>query len=513
MNRNVRVASGVGCFTFILHAATAWRYGYFRDELYFIACAKHLAWGYVDQPPLVAVAAAAAAPFAYHLLALRILPILAATLTAVLAVRIARELGGNLLSQCMAGLVVALTPANLLLGNTLTTTSFEPLSWTLVMWCVLRIVRGGEWRWWLALTGSLAFGLYGKYSIALLALSLLIGLALTPQRRVLATRWLPLAAATTVVLTLPNLLWQHAHGWPMFAVLHGDATSRHSFTTGLQLEYGNLARNGIAFLIEQVLYTNPVAAPLWIIGVLAPFRVPALRDLRFLSWTYVALIAQAVVFAAKGYYIIGVYPAMFVVGSLATQPLFARLRAVRYGYAALVLAVAATILPLVIPLLPIERTIAYSQLLGLTGRNGTPPRLVQPIFAEEFGWERLARDVSRVYDALPPAQRARTAIFADTYADAGAIDFYGPRYGLPQAIASQNSYFLWGTRGYDGATLVAIGATRVDVLRRYYRRVTLVATSDEPLKWVVEGPAPIYLCTEPIAPLSTIWPNLGWFGA
>ncbi len=139
--------------------------------------------------------------------------------------------------------------------------------------------------------------------------------------------------------------------------------------------------------------------------------------------------------------------------------------------------------------------------------------MIQPVFAEQFGWDRLARDVAGVYFSLPPPLRERTAIYADTYGDAGAIDFFGPRYGLPPAISSQNNYYLWGTRGYDGATMIAIGATRIDLLRRYYRRVTLVRTSTEPLKWVVEGPAPIYLCSDPVAPLSEIWPSLRWFGA
>jgi hypothetical protein len=139
--------------------------------------------------------------------------------------------------------------------------------------------------------------------------------------------------------------------------------------------------------------------------------------------------------------------------------------------------------------------------------------LMQPLFAEEFGWNRLAGDVARVYFALPPATRARTAIYADTYGDAGALDFFGPRYGLPPAISSQNSYYLWGTRGHDGATVIAIGATRIDLLRKYYRSVQLVRTSSEPYKWIVEGPAPIFLLRDPVAPLWQIWPNLRWYGA
>ena len=170
-------------------------------------------------------------------------------------------------------------------------------------------------------------------------------------------------------------------------------------------------------------------------------------------------------------------------------------------------------MPLLLPILPVEQFIAYSQRLGLTGRDATPPRLIQPIFAEEFGWERLARDVAAVYFSLPEPERADAAVYADTYGDAGALDFYGPRYGLPAAISSQNSYYLWGTRGYDGKVLIAIGATRIDLLRKFYRSVSLVRTSTEPYKWIVEGPAPIYLCRFPVAPLSEIWPYLRWYGA
>ena len=185
----------------------------------------------------------------------------------------------------------------------------------------------------------------------------------------------------------------------------------------------------------------------------------------------------------------------------------------RVTLCALLAVVALAALPFSLPVLPVGGLIGYSRLLGLPGRNGTAAELVQPIFAEEFGWNRLAHDVASVYLALPPRIRDRTAIYADTYADAGALDFFGPRYGLPGAISSQNTYFLWGTRGYDGSTLVAIGATRIDRLRRFYRSVVLVRTSTEPLKWIVEGPAPIYLCRDPIAPLPAIWPALRWYGA
>lgn len=511
--------------TFLLHAATAWRYGYFRDELYFIACAKHLAWGYVDQPPLVAIAAWLSAPFGYTLEALRFLPMLSAALAAVVAIQIAKDLGGGKYAQWLAGISVALLPAYLLLGNILTTTSFESLSWTLVIWCCIKLchpelVEGRtNLRWWLLLAASLAFGLYGKYSIALLAVALVIGLIATRERRILASWWFPLTTVFTFILVAPNLWWQAAHGWPMIDVLRGDAAHRHAFNTGLQLEYQNLWANTIAYASEQALYTNPVAVPLWIAGLIAPFTSPALRRLRFVSIAYVALFIAAVALEAKGYYTIGVYAALLAIGAVALERAFVTLAqrhrlvtlSLSKGYVALLAVVAVATLPLSLPILPINGFIAYSAALGLTDRRA--PRLVQPVYAEEFGWDRLAADVAQAYNALPASQRARTAIYTDTYADAGAIDFFGTRYGLPSAISSQNTYWLWGTRGYDGSTLIAIGATRIDSLRRYYRTVKLLGTSNEPLKWAVEGPAPIYLCADPTKPLDEIWASLRWYGA
>lgn len=497
------IGGAIAFAAFLLHLCTAWRYGYFRDELYFIACGRHLAWGYVDQPPLVALLAWLAQPAHDGLIALRLLPCLAAALSAYVAVQIARELGGGRFAQWLAGVAVALTPAYLLLGNVLTTTSFEPLSWTLVIWCSMR-------RQWLGLAAAATFGLYGKYSMALLLAALLIGLLVTKERRILLTPWLAICAGIVAVAVLPNLAWQAAHGWPFFAVLQGDAEHRHAFNNGWLLESGTIAGNALAFAVEQLIYTNPMGAPIWLCGLIAPFLGPRLRELRFVSTAFAVLFVAAVALEAKGYYIIGIYGALFAIGAVVIERTTTWLRSALFA----AVAVSAIVtLPLSIPVLPIGGFIGYSQALGLTGRNGQPPHLIQPIYAEEFGWDRLARDVAGVYHSLPETARRDTAIYADTYADAGAIDFFGPSYGLPSAIGSQNTYWLWGTHGYSGDRMIAIGATRIDLLKQYYRSCKLVRTSDEPLKWVVEGPSPIFLCTGPTMPLDQIWPHLRWYGA
>lgn len=501
------IARIVALGTLLLHLATIWRYGYFRDELYFIACARHLAWGYVDQPPLVAFAAWLAGPLGFALPALRLLPVLAAAIAAGLAVQIARDLGGGRFAQWCAGIAVALVPAYLSLGNVLTTTSFEGLSWLLALWCAVRIVRGGGTTWWIGLGASFAFGMYGKYSIALLAVALVIGLLCTRERRIFASRGLPVAVATALVLLAPNIIWQGLHGWPMFEVLHGDAAHRPAFANGVALEYRNLWSNAVAFSVEQVLYTNPVAVLLWLTGAAAPFAIARLRDLRFVSITYVVLFIIAVALGAKGYYIVGVYGTLLAIGAVALEGARGWLRGL---VLVLIVVVGVATMPISLPILSMPQFLAYSQAMHLTG---TPPHLIQPIYAEEFGWTGLARDVARVYQKLPAGERAHAAVYADTYADAGAIDLFGPRYGLPSAIASQNTYYLWGTHGQEGRTLVAVGATRIDILKQWYGSCTLAATSTEPLKWVVEGPDPIYLCTHPRASLETIWPHLRWYGA
>lgn len=501
----------------LLHLGTSWRYGYFRDELYFIACSKHLAWGYVDQPPLVAVAALISRPAGYELTALRLLPIVAAALTVFLAVAMTNELGGGRFAQLLAGVATMLAPAYLLLGNTLTTTSFEPLTWTLLVYACIRLVSNVARRddkhtrqWWMAAAGAVVLGGYSKYSIALLAVGLLVGLLLTRERRILSTPWLGIATFVTLLALLPNIFWQANHGWPIVEVLHGDASHRPAFQNGVALESLNLWANARAFALEQLVYLNPISAPIWLAGLFSPLFSPRMRDLRFVTIAYAFVFLVAAALSAKGYYIVGIYASLFAFGSVVIERIFAVLR---YALMAALIAVGILAMPLSLPILPVEGLIAYSQRLGLTGTNGTPAHLVQPVFAEEFGWGRLAHDVAAAYFKLPFGVRRRTAIYADTYGDAGALDFFGPQFGLPLAISSQNNYYLWGTRGYDGSTMIAVGASRIDILRRYYRSVTLVATSTEPYRWVVEGPAPIYLCRDPVAPLSQIWPHLRWYGA
>ncbi|MGC8484266.1 MAG: glycosyltransferase family 39 protein [Candidatus Baltobacteraceae bacterium] len=497
-------------FTFLLHLAFAGNYGYFRDELYFIACARHLAWGYPDQPPLVALAALLSRPFHWNLFVLRAPVALAAALDVLAISTFVRDLGGERFARGLAGFAVALLPAYLTLGSVVTTTSFEPLSWSLVALLVVRALRRPTVSAGALLGAAIAFGAYGKYSIFLWVAALALGIALSSQRRFLLSRPALVAAAVALVALLPNVGWQALHGWPFAEVLHSDFVGRHPLDNGWQLEYHAFLANALAFTLEQIGYTNPFLVPIWVLGILAALRSPALR---FLGIAALFTIVVALALEAKGYYIIGMYGTFVAIGCYAMERATRRHLALRVVTVVTLGVSALAILPFAAPILPIDRFVAYSTALHLTGTNGTKPQLIQPLFAEEFGWQRLAEDVARIYRRLPPALRERTAVYADTYADAGAIDRFGARYGLPAAIGSQNGYWLWGMRGYDMQSLLAVGASRERRLFAAYARCRVLGTTFAPLRAVVEGPTPIFLCTHPRLPRAALWRSLRWYGA
>jgi hypothetical protein len=508
-----RFAVAIGSLTAAAHIAVSWRYGYYRDELYFIACAKRLAWGYVDMPPLTAFVSWLTAPAHYQLVALRFTVAIAAGATVYVACAIAAELDGGPWSQGLAGITVALTPAYLFLGTTLTTTSYEPLTWALTVFAAMRLVRTGDSRWWFVIAAAFSLGLYGKYSMLLLAAALLAGLLLTPERNVLRSRAFGIAVLAALIVFAPNIWWQAVHGFPMLAVLRGDVLGRHAFNSGMQFEFRQPLVNAGIFFLEQLAFFNPVAVPVWLAGAAVLWRARRFRSYRFIAITFVLLLGSAALLNGKGYYIAGIYTPLLCAGWVAIERVWNARPAWRTIAAGAVLVSAALFAPFTIPLLSAQGLIGYSQFLGITGRNGTPPRLVQPLFADEFGWQGLTRRLGELYAKIPPGQRVRTAIFSDTYAGAAAIEFYGPSYGLPAAISAQNQYYLWGTRGYDGSSVLAVGASQAGLLRVLFRHVVLAGTFEDPYRWASEGPTPIFLCTQPVAPLRELWPRLRWYGA
>lgn len=489
---------------FALHMATASRYGFFTDELYFLACGQHLAWGYVDFPPLTPFQAwLTRALFGDSPWSIRLFPSLAGAGLVVLAGAFARRLGGGRLAQGLAALAVLAAPIFMFFCTYLSMNSIEPLIWTGCALVVVRIVQTGDTRLWL-LFGLLAgVGLLNKHTMLAFGLALVVGLMLTPQRRLMADRWFVMGGLVAALVFLPNLAWEVRHGFPHRELLANIQRNGRDVDVGL-LQFWGL----------ELYFLNPLAAPLWLLGLAGLLRSRDLRPCRALGWAFLITIGLFLLTRGshKTYYVASAYPMLLAAGAVVVERWAAaaprRRRLVR-AYAGVVAVSAAVIAPAAIPMLEPTMYLRYVEAVGLRQpkiENRATSAMPQ-LFADRFGWPEMAQTVAAVYHALPPAERERTGIFANDYGQGGAIDFYGPRYGLPRAIGGHLSYWYWGPRGYSGESLIVLGDRR-DVLEEKFEEVTAVATIGHPYAMRQEH-FTVFLCRRPKGwTLPAAWPQL-----
>jgi hypothetical protein len=506
------VAYALALVTVAIHLAVSHRFGYYRDELYFIDCAKHLAWGYVDQPPLTPFVTWLTAPLNYPVWGLRFFPGVLCGITVLFGCAIARELRGGAFAQSATALTIVFAPGLIGIAYGLSTEFLSPAAWTALIYLTIRLVNTRDPRLYIPIALLVTLALYAKYSIAACAIALVVGLAVAGHARLLRSRWLFFGVALTVLLVLPNALWQIRHGFPMLEVLHNDQLNRHALANGMADESPNRWINALYMFALQFLYNNPLFAPIWIWGLIWLWRT---RPYRFLAVAYLLLLGLLVLTIGRGYYIQGLYPALFAAGAVAIErATAASARALKIAIVAAIVVGGLPMFPLSLPVLRLPEYMAYERAIGLS--RPAPPdgrsHLINPMFADQLGWKTMTQTVAGAYWSLPAPQRKITAVFADRYAYAGALDYYGPRYGLPPVISPNNSYYLWGTRGYSGNSVLAVGATDYRLLLRWFGSVKQIAVYRNDYRWMLEGPLPIYLCTQPRVPLAVMWPAFKYYG-
>lgn len=480
----------------LVHLAVAGRYDIFRNELYFIVCGRHPDFGYVDQPPLVPLLAAATQLFGDNPWLLRLPAVAAAAGLVLLTASFARLLGGNSTAAWIAGLAAGIAPALVALTTTTTTPTFEPIAWTAFAYFLARAVIKEDRRAfiWAGLVAGLA--MEAKYGIAFWLVPLAVGVLLTSARRILARPALWLGALIAVLAALPSLIWQALHGWPFFEV-HANHLS-----TG-----ANLTGSPIRFEIIQVFEMNILLAPLWITGVVAPFFWTPLKPARFLS---VGLIgASILVFLAHGksYYLFPVYPSLFAVGAVMMARIGPILRTI-WVMAALIVSLICA--PIVLPILDPPVLASYLDFTHLAPPPSEAAGVGAPLtqlFSDELGWRAMEKQVASIYHSLPADERSRTAILAVDYGEAAALDVYGQQDGLPPALCGQNQYFLWGARGYDGSTIIHVNGDP-NRWRRGCDSVEVVGKFGVPYAMPYENARPIFICRGLRRNLSEIWSRL-----
>lgn len=487
-----------------LHAATAPGYGIFVDELYYLDCARYLDWGYVDHPPLsVALLAGIVLLFGDSLWALRLPIAFLGGATIVLVGLIARGLGGGAFAQGLAALSCLAAPILLGLGNFYSMNAIDLFLWAaagLLLVIILRDHRPGLWIPFGLLAGV---GLMNKLSMGFLGAALAVALLLTPERRHFKHWQLYAGGALALLLFLPNIVWQFRNDFATLEFMRNAASDKNMPLTALE------------FSLAQFIEMHPFNALVWGAGLYFAFAREAGRPWRVFAWIWIALYLFFALTQSKPYYLAPAYLLLLPLGALAWERFTEGRHRARIGLAALLVVGGAASAPLALPLLPIERFIAYQAATGIKpmpAEVGHAGALLPQHFADRFGWPELAAFIGEAYQELPEELRAECDILVDSYGAAGALNYHGKAHGLPEPLATQNNHWIWG-RGRESGPVYLVyrsGMTREDLLV-YFDEVEELGRFTHPYVLPYRNDIPLYLCTGPNTSLRTLWPVLRRF--
>jgi hypothetical protein len=498
LDTGLGIVVAIAAAKLLLHLATASRYGYFGDELYFMACGEHLDWGYVDQPPLIAVVAwLVRHTLGTSLLAMRLPSALAGAALVVLTALLARALGGGRFAMGLAASASALAFTYVVFHYLFTMNAYEPLVWTGLAYAVVRIVKTGDQRLWLCFGVIGGLGLENKYTVAVFAASLLIAVLLSQERGAFTKPWIWLGGGMALLIFLPNLVWNVRHDWPFLELMRNIRASGRDVVLG-PAEYVG----------RQVLNMNPANLPVWLAGLGWLLFARRGRPYRPLGVAFVLTTAIFIATRAKDYYVTPAFATLFAAGGVALEGATASRGTWRLAVVGL-LVLSLVFLPLTLPLLPPEALVAYQDRLGIAPPPSERAHARAPLphhFAWQFGWEEMVAAVAEAYWKLSPEERARAAIVGNNYGQSGAVDLLGPKHGLPRALGTHQSYWLWGPGDNDADVLIVLG-DRPERLERFCRDVRIAAELEHPLTAVWEH-GPVLVCREPRVPLREAWPKV-----
>ncbi|HVI08959.1 MAG TPA: glycosyltransferase family 39 protein [Candidatus Binatia bacterium] len=489
----------------IFHVYFNNRYGYFRDEFDYIACGDHLAWGYVDQPPLI--------PFLVHisramlgdsLRAIRFFPALASSLLVVQTAAIARELGGRRYAVILAAICAVVAPQYLSNASLLGTNCLEPNLWMGCAYFAILAIKREDPRYWLWFGVIAGLGMEEKYTIALFGLGIVVGLLLTAQRRVFLNVWIWLGGVAAFLIFLPNLLWNLHYGWPFLQLMHN-----------IRAEGRDVVLGPVDYFAQQTLLINPFTAPIWLAGLFGLLFWQRLKPYRLLGWAYLVCYGVLFVLHGKNYYLAPVYPMLLAAGAVMIDQAIsknAKLDWLKPAIAVLLLANGAYLTPLVVPVLSPDGFLNYMKYLPTKPPVMEHSHARAPLpqwFADQFGWNEIVAETAVAWNRLTPEERQdkNCGIFAQDYGQAGAIDFLGGKYGLPKSLSGHQTWFLWGPRDYSGNCMIVLDDKR-ERLEQLWQKVEYVGDSADN-HYALEKGIPVFICRgAKFGTMQELWPEI-----
>jgi hypothetical protein len=487
----------LGLMTVVIHALTNTQYGFHRDELATLDDARHLDWGYVAYPPVTPfIARLALTIFGPSLVGLRLFSSLAIAGAAVFTGLMVRELGGSRRAQVIAAIATSIAPVSLISGSLFQYFAFDYLGWVLLAYLMIRLLNSEDPRWWLGIGIVIGLGMMTKYTMGLFVAGIAAGVILTTSRHNLKSPWLWAGAALSLVLFLPNLIWQAQHHFISL-----------DFLKTIHARDVRIGRTTHNFLEQFFICANVFTIGIWTRGLWSYLFNDDARRYRVLGWMYVVPLAVLLVTRGRSYYLAPAYPMLFAAGTVAWERRLtqlpvnqARLRVtVRWASLGIgALAFAAVMLPIA----PVN-----SGWWKITNK-------LHDNFREEIGWPELVQTVAGIYQSLPAEEKARTGILAGNYGEAGAIDLYGPAHGLPQAISGINSYWLRGYGNPPPETIIALGRSK-EGLNQIFATCSLAGHITN--RYGVENEETrdhpdIFVCRSPRESWDTLWQKLRSFG-
>jgi hypothetical protein len=484
----------------VLYLLAASHYGYFRDELYYLACGEHPAWGYMDQPPLIAwMAWLLQHTIGTSLYAIRLLPMLADLGAIAVTALLTQKLGGQRWAMLFSALAVLVAPIFLGFSHLFTMNAFDPLLWTLLAWLIVDLIQTGNQRLWLWIGGLVGITLLNKYGVLFLVVGLLAGVIASPLRRSVVRPWFWAGIGLATLIALPNLLWQWHWNFP-FVQLVGAV--RHNGRDVMLPPF--------PYLAQQAQMLSFIPALLVVLGV-GFVLSPQGRRYSILAWGFLSVLGLMLLLKGKFYYVAPAYPAMFAAGAVSLEQLTERrwMKWFRPVYALAMLVVGALIAPTALPLLPVKGYIAYTKALGIQQQKfeNEPQSQLPQIYADMFGWEERVRTVAAHYRSLSPEEQRVTAIGAPNYGEAGAVDLFGAKYGLPKSISGSNNYWIWGPRDYTGQSIILLDERSPDKYLSHGQSLREIAHPMDPYSRPDED-FPDYHCRGLTPTLQALWPTL-----
>jgi len=487
----------------ILHVIAIRDFGYFRDEFYYLACTDHLAFGFVDQPPLsILLLAWIKVMFGESLIAIRILPAIAHGLMILVTGLFVHALGGKRFALLLGGFAALAPVGNLLIFHYYSMNFLDILIWQILIYIVIRIIQTDNSRLWLLFGLTAGIGLQNKISILFLGFGLVVGLLLTPHRKLLKDKYLWLGAAIAGLLFLPYVIWNAINGWPTLEFMHNARSFKMA------------AVSPIGYFMGQLLYNNPLAVIFWLAGLGFFLFHPEGKEYRIFGWIFLTIYILFTVQQAKDYYAAATYPILFAAGAVLWERWYSEgwriwLRPILILYLILAIGLFA---PFTLPILSADKTIDYMQSIGIQGQPGENHKmgLLPQHFADMHGWPEMVEAVGNVYNTLSEEEKANCLVYVRNYGQAGAIDLLGGKYGLPKASCAHNNYWLWGPPDWDGKAAIILGWSRdieenLTDLEQRFESVEHAATFTHPYNMPYESSRHWFICRNANFSFTEIW--------